>query len=254
MSRTYDALKRAEAEKEGRSSLPGEGARAEGRRAPEVRRDREASPRVEYERIRVWLNNLATRGERLQTVMVVGCRSGMGATTTAALLASTLAETRKSRVLVVDGNFRTPGLNLVFHVRDERGLSEIVSNGGDFEAHIQPTNRQNLFVLTGGQLASSGPEVFEGDGIDKFLAKLKEQFDFVIVDAAPILEFPDAYALAPKVDSIILVVQAEKTAIDDARRARKELERAGGRILGVVLNRQRDYTPALIKKLLPTRT
>lgn len=282
MSETYKALKKAEAEKaEARGSplknIPlderektprheahdikltdqGIGYRASTiisqlPHETEFHRAMEVPSRVQYEKLRVWLTNPASRGERLQTVMVVGCRSGNGSTTTAALLAATLAEGKKKRVLIIDGNFRTPSLNLVFDVKNNGGFTEVVSAGMPFEAHIQPTNRENLFVLTSGQISFSPTEVFEGKAIDQLVSWLKEKFEFIIFDSAPACEFPDCYALAPKVDSIILVTQAEQTSIQDAQRAKWNLEQAGGRILGVVLNREKDYAPAFVRKFLST--
>jgi capsular exopolysaccharide synthesis family protein len=251
MSRTYEALKKAEAEKEKQERSPLENIPVDGREKPKVY-DVDLPSRVEYQKLRVWLTNPASRGQKLQTVMVVGCRSGNGSTTTAALLAATLAEGRKKRVLIIDGNFRTPSLNLVFDVKNNGGFTELVSGGMPFEARIQPTNRENLFVLTSGQISYFQAEVFEGEAIDQLVSWLKEKFDFIIFDCAPACEFPDCYSLAPKVDSIILVAQAEVTSIEEAQRAKWNLEQAGGRLLGVVLNREKDYTPAFLKKFLNT--
>lgn len=248
MSRTYEALKKAEAEKKKGLKTPLENIPVDGQEAPEIRWDTGASSQIECQKIRVWLTNPASHGQRIQTVMVVSGRTGTGTTTTAALLAATLAEGKKTRVLIVDGNFRTPSLNMVFQVNNNGGFTEVVSDGRPFEAHIQPTNRPNLFVLTCGQISAYPAEVFEGDAIDQFLSQLKQEFDFIIIDAAPALDFPDCYALAPKVDSILMVVQAEMTSIEEAQRVKWNLEQARGRILGVILNRQRDYTPALLRR------
>lgn len=247
MSRTYHALKKAETEKEKVFESPLKNSSADGRQSPKIHWDTEGHG-VEYERIGVWLTNPVSRGQRLQTVMIVSPNSGTGTTTTAALLAQTLAKVKKRRVLIIDSNFRTPALNMVFQVRNNGGFTEVVSDAVPLEAHIQPTNRENLFVLTCGQVSNSPAEVFESELIDQLIAQLKEKFDFIVFDAAPVVEFPDAFALAPKVDSIILVAQSEKTSIEDAQRAKLNLEQAGGRILGVVLNRQKDYTPAFLKR------
>jgi protein-tyrosine kinase len=251
MSKTYEALKKAEAEKAtGRQPPMGNAAMGE-QGALDLPLEVEASALLGYQKIRTWLTNPATQGQgNIQTVMVVACHSGTGNTTTAALLASTLAQGKKSqsRVLIIDGNFRTPSLNFVFNVSNNGGFSETVSNGMLFDVNIQPTNRPNLFVLTSGQVSLVPAEVFEGESIDHLLAQLKQKFNFIIFDAAPALEFPDSYALAPKVDGIILVVESEKTLVVDAQRAKRDLERAGGRILGVVLNRHKDYTPVSLRK------
>lgn len=248
MSRTYEALKKAETEKQSPFSSPLGSIPVDGREAPEIHWDNGVPNRLEYEKIRVRLTHPGAKDQRIQTVMVVGCRPGAGTTTTAALLAVTLAEAKKSRVLIIDGNFRTPALNLVFQMQSNGGFSEVVSEGVPFETHIQPTNRPNLFALTSGQIPLCPPEVYEGEGIEEVISHIKQRFDFIIFDSSPLLEFSESYALAPKVDGIIMVVEADKTPIEEAQRVKRNLEHAGGRILGVVLNRQKDYTPAFLRK------
>jgi capsular exopolysaccharide synthesis family protein len=257
MGRTYEALKRAERESHKENGSPangngfsnGDNPASNGHRAPKIYRDPRGSV-LEYEKIGAWLMNPALPGKRLQTVMVVAPHAGTGNTTTAALLAETLANVKKRRVLIIDSNFRTPGLNIVFQVNNGGGFIEAASDDVPFETHIQPTNRPNLFVLTSGQISLSPAEVFEGDAIDQLISKLREKFDFIIFDAAPVVDFPDSLALASKVDSIILVTQSEKTSVEDAQRAKMHLEQAGGRILGVVLNRQRNYTPPFLRRFV----
>ncbi len=72
----------------------------------------------------------------------------------------------------------------------------------------------------------------------------------MIFDAPPVGLFPDSLALAAKVDGVILVTESEKTRIDEARRAKQDLERAGARILGVVVNRHTDYVPRFLRRAL----
>ena len=249
MSRVYQAVKKAEVKRDCESYIPVDKVPVNGRGAPHLHWGTEGPSPLEYQRIRVWLTSSTAR-QRIQAVMVAGLRSGTGSTTTAALLAASLAEGRKTRVLIIDGNFRTPALNMVFQIKNGSGLTEVVSEGVLSEARIQPTNRPNLFALTCGQLPICPPEVYEGGSIEELISELKQKFDFVIFDSSPLIEFPESYALAPKVDGIIMVVEADKAPIEDARRAKRNLEYAGGRILGVVLNRQKDYTPAFLKKFL----
>jgi protein-tyrosine kinase len=252
MSRTYQALQKAEADKPQRFIPPEAEPATDGQTINKLAFNNGAVGRVEYQKLRVWLTNPAGREQPLQTVMVVSCRAGTGSTTTATLLARTLAEGKNFRVLIVDGNFRTSSLNRTFKVKNNGGFTEIVSAGAPFEAHIQPTDRKNLFVLTTGQISLLPAEVFEGKAIEILLAELKQNFDFIIFDAAPVVEFPDSYALAPKVDGIILVVEAEKTSIEDAQRAKRNIEQAGGRLLGVVLNRRKNYIPSFLRKFWHT--
>jgi capsular exopolysaccharide synthesis family protein len=246
MSRFYAALRKVE--REARGAPPGEVWRA----APDIRWDLPRGGHVEYQKLRIWLTNAAARGQAVQTMMVVSCHASTGSTTTAALLAATLAEGQKLRVLVVDGNFRTPAVKFVFNVTSRTGFNEVISDGVSLEAGIQKTGRPNLSVLTTGKASVWPGQVFEGKAVEEMITRLKASFDFIIFDAAPVLEFPDAYGLAPKVDSILLVVAAERTSIGDAQTAKRNLEMAGGRLIGAVLNRQRDYAPHLLKRIVGT--
>jgi Mrp family chromosome partitioning ATPase len=64
----------------------------------------------------------------------------------------------------------------------------------------------------------------------------RQQFDLILVDSAPVLAVPDNLLLATIIDRVIIVAKATGTSTRDLRKAQTEIERAGGRILGVVLN------------------
>jgi capsular exopolysaccharide synthesis family protein len=240
VSKTYLALKKAEFERSQRAARPFAA-------APRVREvGREDPAHLEYERIGVWLKTLVKH----QVVMIVSCRSGTGSTTTTALLATTLAEARRSRVLVIDSNFRTPGLNLVLKMDGELADADVTPENLPFNSRIHKTDRPNVCVLITDNPAGTGPEALEGAAIDDLLAELRQRFDFVLFDAAPAIDFPDAYLLARKVDGVILVVDCDRTLITEAQRARLDLERAGARFFGVVLNRSHDYLPGFLRRFL----
>ena len=82
------------------------------------------------------------------------------------------------------------------------------------------------------------------------LARLRPEYDFVVVDSPPVNQYADASVLANKVDGVILVIEADRTPLAEAEAAKRQLERVGARILGVVLNRKRSYIPAFIESLL----
>lgn len=246
MSRTYQALKKAEAAR-ARAGQPFAAPPVDGRRAPQVSWDPNGNTHIEYERIRVRVTNPGAGATRLQTLMVVTCHPGSGTTTTATLLAASLADGKRSQVLLVDANFRTPCLDLLFGIGNKSGLKEALSAERPPDGDIQPTKRENLFVLPAGRVGSGPVDVFDPGSVDEFINHLKSRFDFIVFDAAPVLNFPDACALAPHVDGTLLVVEAEKTSVADARKAKRELERAGARLFGVVLNRHREYTPRFLR-------
>jgi len=104
----------------------------------------------------------------------------------------------------------------------------------------------NISVMTAG----SRPAVIDCEAVAGAVAQVMEQFDFVIIDLPPVNRYADAAILAPKVDGVILVVEADRTPVVDAESAKKSLDRVGARIFGVVLNRRRLYVPATLQALL----
>jgi Mrp family chromosome partitioning ATPase len=92
--------------------------------------------------------------------------------------------------------------------------------------------------------------VIDCEAVAGAVAQVMEQFDFVIIDLPPVNRYADAAILAPKVDGVILVVEADRTPVVDAESAKKSLDRVGARIFGVVLNRRRLYVPATLQALL----
>jgi len=151
---------------------------------------------------------------------------------------------------LIDANLRMPSLNTVFNVRNRGGVTAVVGRGLPYEAQIEATSRENLFVLTSGQLFEGSAQLFEGKAFDDLLTQLREKFDFIIFDGAPVMEFPDAYLLAPRLDGVILVLEADRTSVEEAQRATHNLAQAGAQILGVVLNRQKVLRPSFLKRFL----
>lgn len=79
---------------------------------------------------------------------------------------------------------------------------------------------------------------------------LAERAELIILDTPPVLSSPLAQALAPTVDGVILVVEAERTRTEVARAAQHALTMAGANILGVVLNKRRYHVPKRVYERL----
>jgi capsular exopolysaccharide synthesis family protein len=188
----------------------------------------------------------------VKIVMVVATTHGEGATTTSAILAATLARSGRSKILLIDANLRTPALEGVFNEETEhaQGLSDVVAADVPVESVIYQTNFPNLFLLPVGKGHSSPSYLFDGDPITNLLNDLRERFDFIIIDGAPLDGYSESLFLASKVDGVVLVVESEKTKKQTVRRIKKELEWAPINLLGVVLNKKKNYIPAALERFL----
>jgi len=83
-----------------------------------------------------------------------------------------------------------------------------------------------------------------------FFEKLRQRFDLILIDSPPATTSPDGLDISPKVDGIVLVVEADKTRWPVAESVKERIKRSGGKILGIVLNKRRYYIPNFIYKRL----
>ena len=96
------------------------------------------------------------------------------------------------------------------------------------------------------QICQKSVGLFESGRFDRFLKKVRESFDYIILDAPPVPRFPECRVLCTKADGVILVLEAGNVRRHVALRAKRTLEEAGARLLGVVLNRRKYYIPEWI--------
>ena len=202
----------------------------------------------EFQQLRKNLLSTRRNGRSLQLMLMASSRHGEGATTTATLLAATLAQ--GGRCLVIDANLRTPGLSRLLGESAASGLCEaLADSSSDIQAHVHPTEIPNLYVMPTGVGPVRVPYMFEGKPLDDLILALRREFEFILIDGAPIEMYADSSHLAPHADGVILVVQAETTPVPVPALSLRELERVGAAVLGAVLNRTQNYIPEVLTRL-----
>lgn len=180
--------------------------------------------------------HFASLDSPLKTLLITSTDPGEGKSTTLANLAVTMAQAG-NRVLVVDCDLRRPSQHRLFGVPNAAGLTTMMVQGQALEKlPVQPTGVANLSVLTSGPLPPNPSELLGSRRLGEVLAQLKNEADILLVDAPPIIAVADAAILASKVDGVLLVVQANKTRRELAKRAKAMLDKANANLLGVVLN------------------
>jgi Mrp family chromosome partitioning ATPase len=108
----------------------------------------------------------------------------------------------------------------------------------------------NLSIVTAGSKPIGPVSLFESERFCKFLESIRTVFDYIILDGPPAPSFSETSLLCSQVDGVILVIEAGKTREQVAVRAKDELEAAGGKVLGVVMNRRKYRIPRWIYKRL----
>lgn len=170
-----------------------------------------------------------------QTILITSSVQGEGKTTLATNLALSFAHL--GRTLLIDADLRKPRIEYVMGENAHAGgLVEYVAGIRTLqECVVQDTECPSLYVLKGGTIPPNPLELLSSRTLARTITQLKSKFSHIIIDTAPILPVSDAIVLGHIADSLLLVVQAERTTTKMARDGIKRLENAGIRTMGVVL-------------------
>jgi capsular exopolysaccharide synthesis family protein len=170
-----------------------------------------------------------------QVVMVTSAASMEGSTTVASSLALSLARAGR-RTLLIDGDLRAPALHKLFGVALEDGLSEVLRSEIDLADAVRPTNSEGLYLLTAGVCDMDAIHALATDQPQAVFEKLRDQFDFVIIDAPPVLGISDSLSLGHYIDGAILTVLRDHSEIRKIYQATEVLKSLGIRLIGAVVN------------------
>jgi capsular exopolysaccharide synthesis family protein len=176
----------------------------------------------------------ATEGAK--SLMVTSTAPSEGKTVTASNLAMSLAQT-DLRTLIVDGDMRRPRIHDVFHIDQEPGLSNVLVGTASLTDAIRPTDNPNLFVLPAGHIPPNPAELLSSPRYRKLLDELGEHYDWIVVDAPPVMAVTDAAVVAHEVSGVVFVIGAEMIPRRNAQYALDQLAQAQAKIIGIVLNR-----------------
>ena len=135
-----------------------------------------------------------------------------GSTTVASSLALSLARAGR-RTLLVDGDLRAPALHKLFGMALEDGLSEVLRSEIDLADAIRPTNNEGLYLLTAGVCDMDAIHALATDQPQAIFEKLRDQFDFIVIDAPPVLGISDALSLGQYIDGAVLTVLRDHSEI-----------------------------------------
>jgi capsular exopolysaccharide synthesis family protein len=173
----------------------------------------------------------------VRTLLVTSAIPGEGKTTTAANVAIVFAQAGR-RTILLDADFRKPGVHRIFDLPNDQGLSSMLrSDAARLDTVGQATEQENLLVITTGPLPPNPAELLGSQRMGTILQRLAEASDLVVIDSPPLQAVTDAVVLASIVDSTLLVVDTGRTHRGSVQRAREALAQAGARVLGVTLNR-----------------
>jgi succinoglycan biosynthesis transport protein ExoP len=175
-----------------------------------------------------------------QVILVTSPLSGDGKSTTAYNLAIAFGVQDK-RVLLLDADMRRPTIGQKTNCNGKKGLSDLLANDLPLDEVIQQhPGLSSLYVLTSGTIPPMPAELLASDRFGRLIQQVREKFDYVIIDAPPVLLVTDPIILAFAADGIVVVVRAGVTTKPVMKRLRAALQKPNVKALGYVLNGLRD--------------
>jgi capsular exopolysaccharide synthesis family protein len=276
MSRIYDALQRADLERKAAqgTDIPraGETFTVPGADAlPTIKTEvvMENIPQYAWKPSMAFLPTLEERGvnieqfrglrsqlyqyrdqAKLKTILICSGMPSEGKTFVAANLAISLARNKNNKVLLIDGDLRSPSLHVVFGAPDVPGLTEYLTGAAEpneIMQHYQSKDTRedslargipNLTLIPAGAVGDNSSELVANHRIEELVAILSPHFDWILIDSPPVLAVADAVDLARAADAVLLIARAATTPFDIAQRAQTAFSNT--RILGFVLNAVKD--------------
>lgn len=171
-----------------------------------------------------------------KALIVTSANPSEGKSTTAANVAITMAD-EGQKVLLIDADMRKPTQHKIFDVKNEHGLSSVLSKMKKFEECVQKTAVPTLSILTSGAIPPNPSELLSSEQTVKMLEKASEEYSVIVIDSPPINVVSDTLNLSPHVAGILTIVRCGYTTEDDIKELVTKTEMAHMNILGFVLTR-----------------
>lgn len=183
---------------------------------------------------------------RPRMVVFTAPEAGTGCSWVAARAAEVLARHVAKPVCLVDANLRRPSLHNEFKLENTRGLADALRLNDPMRSFAYQLAPPNLFVMTSGASSEKAASLLGSDRTRVRLAELRSWSEYVLIDASALNEGLDAAVLGGASDGVVLVLKANASRREPARRSIQELTAAKAKVLGAVLNHRTYPVPEAI--------
>lgn len=167
-------------------------------------------------------------------ILITSAEQGDGKSTTSYNLSSKLSDLNK-KVLLIDIDVRNPNQHKKFNISNIFGLTDVLAG----ECNINKAKQlitDNLDVITTGKKVSTASELISSNEFKIMLNDLRKEYEYIIIDSAPINIVSDAIGILGDVDGVILVSMYRKTRKRSVQSACKKIIQSKGKIIGIVFN------------------
>lgn len=184
--------------------------------------------------VRMMLLRAATT-EPLRLVMITSATVGEGKTSLSSHLAVSLARAGR-KTLLVDCDMRRPAVHRVFDLPLEPGLGELLAGEADVPDVLRPSPLEDLWIMSAGKPNGLASHALAGPTLPALFQRLRDQFDFVLIDACPVLPVADTLLVGQHVDGVIFTLLRDVSRLPQVYAGYQRLTSMGIRVLGIVVN------------------
>lgn len=169
-----------------------------------------------------------------KSIMVTSMSPQEGKTTTAANLAMTIAQAGHN-VVLIDGDLRRPTLHKRMGLKNTKGLSTYLAGASDMDI-VAEYPLESLSIIPSGPTPPNPSELIGSRKMKELMEKLVSEYDFVIIDSAPVMGATDASIVSKLVEGTIVVSRADVTTYEALQIGLKSLADINAHVLGMVIN------------------
>lgn len=202
----------------------------------------------EYKRMKQHISSLSEVNE-IKAILFTSSKSEEGTSTVLFNFAIDLVNDGE-KVIIVDANLRTPAIHSFLSLEQENGFSELIYGQKSIDQALKKTEIKNLTVITSGSPVTNPSTGLASVKLPALIQELKIKADWILVDSPPIHDYNDSCILADKLDGVILIIQAEKTKWEVVQSAKERISRNDIKLLGAILNKKQMHIPNWLYKLI----
>ena len=170
------------------------------------------------------------------TLLVTSARAGEGKSTSSYALGMAIARTGK-RVLIVDGDMRSPSVHKIVGCSNANGFSNLLAGDEVRPQSFVDSDVSGLSVLPAGPRPPSSAEILTVERLHQVFQSLLQRYEYIIVDGPPIQGMADAPLLAAAVEGTVVVIEAEKTPVRAIRLALDRLRQVNAHVIGAIVTK-----------------
>ena len=167
---------------------------------------------------------------------ITSALSGEGKTSVACQLAVSISRATGKRILLIDGDMRSPDVHHVFGRKMSSGLVGYLSGLCDWREVVDREWSDKVHLLSAGHLKGSPHRLLSAGGLEKLIKEAREEYDYIVMDTPPVLPASEALLFARVADTCLVCALRDKSRIEQLIQAYHRLDSAGAKVAGSVLS------------------